>query len=159
MKYLLLHRCACCRYNYINMETSRCRLADSVKEFHENAWWTCSTVTFRRYLCRCYRLCFSFLIGGFRNNDGKRHFKINICKVGTFLRLFHHLWILRCWWRTLQQDLTERCSSKYREVNNCHFRLTLSSKLQMGWAHVVVLKKTARNYSENRVTGLHWLLV
>ena len=75
-------------------------------------------IVFWRCLRRCCRLCFSSLIGSFSNDDGKLHFKINICGAELWLFCNYHLisWIRRCWWRTLQEDLKERRSSKHREL-------------------------------------------
>ena len=128
----------------LNLEISRWGLADYVKEFHWSGARTRSTTIFPhltnettvfwRCLCRFFRLCFSSLIGSFSNDDGKRHFKINICRAELWLFCNYHIisWIRRRWWRTVQEDLKESSSSKYRELKNCYCMLTSSVRARFG---------------------------
>ena len=62
-----------------------------------------------------------------RQRRGKRHLKINICAVATFLRLFHILCILQCWRSTLKLDWYARRWIKYKELKTQSCMLNLSS--------------------------------
>ena len=82
---------------------------------------------------------------------GKRHLKIDICRVVTTLRLSRHLEVC------FQLDRKERRLSKWRELKNCYFMLTLLSKLQIWYFHVDVLQRTGRDYSGDEFVQLNLL--
>jgi len=51
----------------------------------------------------------------------------------------------------------ERRLSKWRELKNCYFVLTLLSKLQMWYFHADVLQRTGRDYSGDEYIQLNLL--